>query len=219
MMVYHRLYWSLWLFSCFRQNFGQELQFPEPANGAVGESVVLAPVNPPSTSFLITQWFFNSTFIIAVVSGVTSVNSSYEGRVRFDINTLALELQNLTLNDSGIYRLETSTVGAALMKGETSLQVFEKISSVRLIDPEELLIEDDSSASITSEGTGSITSVEWMKDNSPLSPSNRIIFSPDNRSVSISPVQRSDSGEYQCTYRNPVSSETAKLSLIINCEC
>ncbi|XDV40087.1 hypothetical protein PO909_009232 [Leuciscus waleckii] len=218
MMVYHRLYWSLWLFSCFRQNFGQELQFPEPANGAVGESVVLAPVNPPSTSFLITQWFFNSTFIIAVASGVTSVNSSYEGRVRFDINTLALELQNLTLGDSGIYRLETTTVGAAL-KGETSLQVFEKISSVRLIDPEESLIEGDSSANITSEGTGSITSVEWMKDNSPLSPSNRIIFSPDNRSVSISPVQRSDSGEYQCTYRNPVSSETAKLSLIINCEC
>ncbi|KAF4103331.1 hypothetical protein G5714_016214 [Onychostoma macrolepis] len=55
-----------------------------------------------------------------------------------------------------------------------------------------------------------------MKDNSPLSPSNRISFSSDNRSVSISPVQRSDSGEYQCTYRNPVSSETTKLSLIIN---
>ncbi|KAL0172359.1 hypothetical protein M9458_032670, partial [Cirrhinus mrigala] len=43
-----------------------------------------------------------------------------------------------------------------------------------------------------------------------------IIFSSDNRSVSISPVQRSDSGEYQCTYSNPISSETVKLSLIIN---
>ncbi|KAL0172355.1 hypothetical protein M9458_032666, partial [Cirrhinus mrigala] len=56
----------------------------------------------------------------------------------------------------------------------------------------------------------------WMKDNSPLSPSDSIIFSSDNRSVSISPVQRSDSGEYQCTYSNPISSETVKLSLIIN---
>ncbi|XP_026083801.1 carcinoembryonic antigen-related cell adhesion molecule 20-like, partial [Carassius auratus] len=46
---------------------------------------------------------------------------------------------------------------------------------------------------------------------------NSIIFSSDNRSVSISPVQRSDSGEYQCTYRNPVSSQTAKpVRLIIN---
>ncbi|XP_073703900.1 cell adhesion molecule CEACAM20-like [Garra rufa] len=49
-----------------------------------------------------------------------------------------------------------------------------------------------------------------------VSPSNSIIFSSYNRSVSISPVQRSDSGEYQCIYTNPVSSGTAKLSLIIN---
>ncbi|XP_016122054.1 carcinoembryonic antigen-related cell adhesion molecule 20-like, partial [Sinocyclocheilus grahami] len=90
------------------------------------------------------------------------------------------------------------------------------ITNVRLIGPEDLLIEGESSANISSEGTGSITSVQWMKDNSPLSPSNSIIFSSDNRSVSISPVQRSDSGEYQCTYRNPAISETATLSLIIN---
>ncbi len=99
-----------------------------------------------------------------------------------------------------------------------SLVHTEIITNVRLIGPEETLIEGESSANISSEGTGSISSVQWMKDNSPLSPSNSIIFSSDNRSVSISPVQRSDSGEYQCTYRNPVSSETAKLSLIINCE-
>ncbi len=99
-----------------------------------------------------------------------------------------------------------------------SLNHTENITYVRLIGPEESLIEGESSANFSSEGTGNISSVQWMKDNSPLSPSNSIIFSSDNRSVSISPVQRSDSGEYQCTYRNPVSSGTEKLSLIINCE-
>ncbi|KAL0172353.1 hypothetical protein M9458_032664, partial [Cirrhinus mrigala] len=94
-----------------------------------------------------------------------------------------------------------------------------RITNVRLIGPEEPLIEGESSANIISDGTGIITSVQWMKDNSPLSPSNSIIFSSDNRSVSIRLVQRSDSGEYQCTYSNPISSGTAKLSLIINCEC
>ncbi|CAM4699584.1 unnamed protein product [Leuciscus chuanchicus] len=216
MMVSRRLYWTLWMLSCFGQYSGQDLPFPEPANGAVGESVVLAPVNPPSTSILTIHWAFTSTIIISVASGVTTVNPAYKDRVSFDINTLALELQNLTLGDSGIYTLSVTLAAGETLTGETSLQVFEKISNVRLIGPEELLIEGNSSANITSEGTGIITSVEWMKDNSPLSPSNRIIFSPDNRSVSISPVQRSDSGEYQCTYRNPASSETAKHSLIIN---
>ncbi|KAK7147557.1 hypothetical protein R3I94_010166 [Phoxinus phoxinus] len=216
MMVYYRLYWTLWMLSCFGQYFGQDLLFPAPANGAIGESVMLAPDNPPSISILITQWFFTTTDIISVTSGVTTVNTAYKGRVSFDSNTFALELRNLTLNDSGIYRLTVTPTAGRPLAGETKLQVFEKISNVRLTGPEELLIEGNSSANISSGGTGNITSVEWMKDNSPLSPSNRIIFSPDHRSVSISPVQRSDSGEYLCTYRNPVSSETAKLRLNIN---
>ncbi|XP_051574407.1 carcinoembryonic antigen-related cell adhesion molecule 20 isoform X2 [Myxocyprinus asiaticus] len=96
------------------------------------------------------------------------------------------------------------------------LFTIERVSGARLIGPTELLIEGESSANVISEGTGTITSVLWMKDNNPLSPSNNINFSSDNRSMLINPVRRSDSGEYQCTLRNPASSETAKLSLIIN---
>ncbi|XP_051722148.1 carcinoembryonic antigen-related cell adhesion molecule 20-like isoform X11 [Ctenopharyngodon idella] len=216
MMVSYRLYWTLWILSCFGQYLGQDLQIPEPPNKAEGDSVVFAPDSPPSTSIFITQWFFAATPIITVAHGVTTVNPAYEGRFRFDSNTLALTLQNLRLSDSGIYRLTVTTSAGETLTGETSLQVFENVSNVRLIGPEEPLIEGESSANITSEGTGTITSVQWMKDNSPLSPSNSIIFSADNRSLFISPVQRSDSGEYQCTYTNPVSSGTAKLSLIIN---
>uniref|UniRef100_A0A673IRF2 Ig-like domain-containing protein n=1 Tax=Sinocyclocheilus rhinocerous TaxID=307959 RepID=A0A673IRF2_9TELE len=190
--------------------------FSGQANGAVGGSVVFAPDNPPSTSFDTVQWHFGTTIILTAQSGSTVIASAYRDRVSFDRNTLALVLWNLRLDDSGIYRLTVVTSAGETLTGETSLQVFEKITNVRLIGPEDLLIEGESSANISSEGTGSITSVQWMKDNSPLSPSNSIIFSSDNRSVSISPVQRSDSGEYQCTYRNPISSETAKLSLIIN---
>ncbi|XP_067259918.1 carcinoembryonic antigen-related cell adhesion molecule 6-like [Chanodichthys erythropterus] len=216
MMVYYRLYWTLWMLSCFGQYSGQDLQFPEPANGAVGASVVLAPDNPPSTSILIAQWSFTSTLIVAFMSGVTTESPAYKGRIGFDRNTLALTLQNLRKNDSGIYKLSVTTTAGEILTGETSLQVIAKIYNVTLIGPDETLIEGESSANITSEGNGIIDSVQWMKDNSSLSPSNSIIFSPDFRSVSISPVQRSDSGEYQCTYSNPDSSETATYSLIIN---
>ncbi|XP_039541153.1 carcinoembryonic antigen-related cell adhesion molecule 20-like isoform X2 [Pimephales promelas] len=228
MMVYYRLYWTLWMLSCFGQYLCQVLQFSAPANGEVGKSVKLAPDNPPSsTSIRRTEWSFTSNLIIAAESGVTKIYDAYKGRVEFDINTQSLELQNLTLGDSGKYGLRVTTNAEDILIGETSLQVFvcgfvlslvytEKVSNVRLIGPKELLIEGKSSANITSMGTDTVNSVEWIKDNSPLSPSNRIIFSPDNRSVSISPVQKSDNGEYQCTYRNPFSSETAKLPLIIN---
>ncbi|XP_073703564.1 cell adhesion molecule CEACAM20-like [Garra rufa] len=215
-MVSHGLYWTLWMLSCFGQYLGEDLQFSELTNGAVGGSVVFAPDNLPSTSIDTVQWHFGTTIILTALPDSTIIASAYKDRVSLDINTLTLELRNLRLNDSGIYRLTVVTSAGNQLTGETSLQLFERISNVRLTGPEESLIEEESSANILSDGTGIITSVQWMKDNKPMSPSNSIIFSSDNRSVSISPVHRSDTGEYRCTYTNPVSSGTAKLSLIIN---
>ncbi|XP_050987554.1 carcinoembryonic antigen-related cell adhesion molecule 20-like [Labeo rohita] len=198
------------------QVFGDDLQFSEPAAGEVRGSVVFTPDNPPSTSINALQWQFGTTTILTALSDSTIIVPAYKDRVSFNRSTLALELRNLRLDDSGIYSLTVISSTGNQLRGETSLQVFENITNVRLIGPKKPLIEGKSSANIISRGTGSITSVQWMKDNSPLSPSNRIRISSDKRSLFISPVRRSDSGEYQCTYTNPVSSGTAKLSLIVN---
>ncbi|KAF4088393.1 hypothetical protein AMELA_G00082450, partial [Ameiurus melas] len=88
---------------------------------------------------------------------------------------------------------------------ETSLQVFEKISGAALTGPTDDLIEDVSSATLSCKASGTIYSAEWMKDNQKLSASDSITFSNDNRSVMISPVRKTDSGEYKCTLSNPIS--------------
>nr|XP_021322743.1 carcinoembryonic antigen-related cell adhesion molecule 20-like [Danio rerio]XP_021328632.1 carcinoembryonic antigen-related cell adhesion molecule 20-like [Danio rerio] len=196
-MVSRGLLWTLWIVACFGQSFGQDFQLPELTNGAIGESVELTPNNLPSEIDTVT-WQFGATFILSGNPDTASIVSAYKDKAGFDKNTLALELWNLKLEDAGSYVLFVLSSSGDQFRGET-----------------EPLIEGESSANITSKGDGPITSVQWMKDNSPLS-SSRIIFSSDNRSVSISPVERSDTGEYQCTYSNPVSSETAKLTLIIN---
>ncbi|XP_073728772.1 cell adhesion molecule CEACAM6-like [Misgurnus anguillicaudatus] len=169
------------------------------------ESIVLVPENPPFTSSQIKfiTWAFGAITIIVLDSGGYDVHPEYVGRVDLDTTTAALQLKNLTLNDSGTYKLTVAASNLQIHAGETSLKVYES------------LIEGKSSANITCEGSGHITSMEWMKDKNPLTPIN-ITFSSDNRSVLISPVIRSDSGEYQCTLRNPASSDTANLRLIIN---
>ncbi|XP_045071839.1 carcinoembryonic antigen-related cell adhesion molecule 6-like isoform X2 [Coregonus clupeaformis] len=48
-----------------------------------------------------------------------------------------------------------------------------------------------------------------MKDDHPLSSGDNIIISEVKRVLSINPVKRTDSGEYLCTVRNPVSSTNA----------
>ncbi|KAA0703160.1 Carcinoembryonic antigen-related cell adhesion molecule 5 [Triplophysa tibetana] len=195
---------------------GQCLQFPDSFDGALGESVVFAPDNPPLTSLenLIILWTFEKNPVFSLTPGGNIIPEAYRDRVTVDSTTLALNLMNLTLNDTGTYGLTVQS--GQIYTGTTSLLVYEKVTDTSLAGPEELLVEGKSIAKLTCEGNGTITSVQWMKDNDPLNPSDNIIFSSDNRSVSIYSVYRTDTGEYQCTLRNPVSSGTAKLSLIIN---
>ncbi|XP_073728142.1 cell adhesion molecule CEACAM6 isoform X2 [Misgurnus anguillicaudatus] len=195
---------------------GENLQFPE-FNGATGKSVVLVPEDPPyiSSQIISITWAFGVNTIILSNAAGTSISPEYIGRVNLNTTTAAIELKYLRLDDSGTYRLTVSTSDFQNYIGQTSLKVYETVSDTTLIGPQESLIEEESSANITCEGSGHITSMEWMKDKNPLTPIN-ITFSSDNRSVLISPVIRSDSGEYQCTLRNPFSSDTANLRLIIN---
>ncbi|XP_060776787.1 carcinoembryonic antigen-related cell adhesion molecule 20-like [Neoarius graeffei] len=92
----------------------------------------------------------------------------------------------------------------------------EKILGAEVIGPTDLLIENVSNATLSCNVSGPIHSAEWMKDNQKLSSSDRITFSNDNRSVMISPVRRSDSGVYQCTIGNAISSNNATYTMIVN---
>ncbi len=85
---------------------------------------MFSPDNPPSTSIDLIQWHFGTTIILTGQSDSTIIASAYRDRVSFDRNTLALQLQNLRLDDSGIYRLTVITSAGETLTGETSLQVF-----------------------------------------------------------------------------------------------
>ncbi|TRY95583.1 hypothetical protein DNTS_018366 [Danionella cerebrum] len=196
------------------------LQLPAETNGEVGGSVTFTPENLPSTEIAIIAWqaetLAGKSNIVSGSPDSPVISPGYTDRVVFDKNSLSLELLNLTPNDSGTYTFTVTSSGGSDLDARTSLNVYELISDMKLTGPEEELIEGESSATLTSRGSGNITSIEWMKDNTPLNPSENIIFSPDNRAVSISPVQRSDSGEYEVKYSNPVSSGTSTLRLTIN---
>ncbi|XP_076847357.1 cell adhesion molecule CEACAM5-like isoform X3 [Brachyhypopomus gauderio] len=128
-----------------------------------------------------------------------------------------LKLANIQTNQSGSYTC--LAYNSKSLRYSTSepfkITVLETISQVTLNDSAALLIEGSSYSNLTCDGSGTILTTKWMKDNKPLSPSNTIHFS-DDRTVTIGPVRRSDSGEYQCTLSNPVSSDTAKYILTVN---
>ncbi|XP_062322206.1 carcinoembryonic antigen-related cell adhesion molecule 1-like, partial [Osmerus eperlanus] len=140
---------------------------------------------------------------------------AYQSRVTLDISTGSLELRNLAMKDNGTYTVSIiPAVGSGLVES-TVLQVLEKVADVS-INPSSQPIIEGMSVHLTCAAAGSISTREWMKDGVPLSPSDRVSFSGDNKIVSISPVNKQDDGVYLCRVRNPVSSQDAKYNMTVN---
>nr|XP_046171792.1 carcinoembryonic antigen-related cell adhesion molecule 20-like [Oncorhynchus gorbuscha] len=90
------------------------------------------------------------------------------------------------------------------------------LSAATITSPPATLIAGISSTNLTCEAAGNISSIQWIKDGLPLSPSNNITFSAGNRTVYLSPVQDIDNGGYECLVSNPVSNRTASHNLTVN---
>ena len=58
----------------------------------------------------------------------------------------------------------------------------------------------------------------WTKDESPITNDSRIIFSVVNKVLTITNVNRNDSGEYRCVASNKLGNDTSKATQL-NVEC
>ena len=58
----------------------------------------------------------------------------------------------------------------------------------------------------------------WTKDESPITNDSRIIFSVVNKVLTITNVNRNDSGEYRCVASNKLGNDTSKAAQL-NVEC
>ncbi|KPP59955.1 carcinoembryonic antigen-related cell adhesion molecule 2-like, partial [Scleropages formosus] len=209
---------------------------PGPVIGAVGGSVTFPTSVDPTVApvFQTISWTFYNTFtklkstivtsavnpslsVIVMSNNKTTIGDGYAGRVSLNIATGCLQLRNLTLKDNGQYGVLMVSNGNVICDGNTTLNVYERISGVSINETRGELIADNSNATLNcSETSGTGIVREWLKGGQQLFPSNRITFSEDNTSVFFHPVQSDDNGLYQCRLTNPVSTGTATYRLIVN---
>ncbi|XP_076135970.1 cell adhesion molecule CEACAM6-like [Alosa pseudoharengus] len=199
---------------CLCQN---DLQVDAPPYGEAGQSVEFTITNPPPPPFFIVTWRLKGGNIVVNFNGAEEVpTDGYIGRVSVSNTTGSLELRQLTDNDTGIYTVSIQS-GSNTWEGEKSLtHVFERITTSPITSTGGTLIAGSSSVNLTCDAQGTFITREWTKDGTPLSPSNRITFYEDNRTLSISPVEKEDSGQYTCTVSNPVSSVSENHNLVVN---
>ena len=64
-----------------------------------------------------------------------------------------------------------------------------------------------------------LPTTSWTKDESPITNNSRISFSVVNRVLTITNVNRKDSGEYRCVSSNKLGNDTSKpAELNVKCE-
>ncbi|XP_051263032.1 carcinoembryonic antigen-related cell adhesion molecule 20-like [Dicentrarchus labrax] len=182
--------------------------------GAAGESVTFTTsVKPTGEPFLALTWSFNGIANVITSTSEDVVGQGYENRITLDKSTGSLVLRNLTEKDSGEYELIIIPHGAVQLQGAAKLEVQTKVSIPTIACPTENLIEGKTSVNLTCDADGFVSTRVWVKDGQPLVPGERYSFHDGNRVLSISPVNRTDTGEFLCKVSNDFSSATAKCAL------
>ena len=80
-------------------------------------------------------------------------------------------------------------------------------------------IEGDT-VTLSCNATGNpLPTISWTRNGSPVTASGRISFSDDKKQLTITNVNRTDSGEYRCVASNELGSDTSNASTVdIQCK-
>ncbi|XP_010901575.2 carcinoembryonic antigen-related cell adhesion molecule 5 [Esox lucius] len=98
-----------------------------------------------------------------------------------------------------------------------SITVIAAISGTNVTGLTTPLIAGNSTGNLTCRAAVGIADTTlWLKDDVPLNPSSRVVFSPDKSSVIINPLQKGDSGTYKCMLSNAISSDSVIFRMNIS---
>uniref|UniRef100_A0A673CNE8 Ig-like domain-containing protein n=1 Tax=Sphaeramia orbicularis TaxID=375764 RepID=A0A673CNE8_9TELE len=161
-------------------------------------------LKPTDGPFLALTWSFNGTINVITSATADVVGQGYENRIELDKATGSLTLRNLTEKDSGTYEVIIIPFGA----------VQTQMSKPTINCPTGNVIEGQASLNLTCKSDGAV-SRKWMKDGKPLVAGGKFNFYDGGRVLSISPVDRTDTGAFYCNVSNGVSFDTATCSITV----
>lgn len=180
-----------------------------PVSATVNDTVIFTTTLPPTEiPFLNVEWHFGTTRIIS--SRDNNITApEFVGRITLFISTGSLELRNVTLADSGEYRVNIIPQEGIGKAGSTRLNVYVPVSNVRVNVSSTDLVEFTSSVNLSCSSSGSPVSFVWLNGSSEVTAGDRVEITDGGTSMRIVSVTQYDQGPFQCYVSNPVSNDTS----------
>ncbi|XP_028985424.1 uncharacterized protein si:dkeyp-97a10.3 isoform X2 [Betta splendens] len=184
----------------------------DPVVVQTGTNAVFTVVTVPQV--LSMTWFYKGVTLGVWAGGAAVVNPVPQFLGRISITATQLQITGAQLQDAGNYTVTVTPIGTAALANSKSAQlgVFDPVNGVTLVASSVAVEGRNVSLSCTwTSGTNVI--VQWGLNGAAVAASARISIS--GGSLVINPAQRADAGAYTCTASNPVSAQTASLTLTV----
>ncbi|CDQ67146.1 unnamed protein product [Oncorhynchus mykiss] len=161
----------------------------------------------------------NITLTCSAQSSPAAVIQWIHNGVPLNVMGPKLVLANIAEAQSGNYSCMASNAKTLRYLESTTAKftVVEALSGTKITGPNGTLVAGNSTATLSCQArAGTAGTRVWLKNGVALSPSNRVVVSADKSCVTIKPVQKEDSGEYQCKLTNAVNTDSASLKIGVN---
>uniref|UniRef100_A0A8C4WF72 Ig-like domain-containing protein n=1 Tax=Gopherus evgoodei TaxID=1825980 RepID=A0A8C4WF72_9SAUR len=190
-----------------------------PPSPVVGGNVSLAP-QPPPQDFVLCSWYRSATAaetsrILTCFPHTPLVQQN--GPAHTGLETAgpgcALHITGLTLNDTGNYTVQIqspTSPGLGTVISPAPLCHPRPSDGALGISPRDEPVLENGTFTLRCNSSPSADTVLWLRDGASLVPSDRLVLSPDNRTLTVLGVTRDDAGAYQCEVRNPVSTKRSE---------
>ncbi|KAK1330135.1 hypothetical protein QTO34_010321 [Cnephaeus nilssonii] len=181
-----------------------------PPNAAQGKDVLLRVHNLPGNlgSF---NWYkgeivdSNLQILSYVIDTQTTIlGPAYSGRETIYPNG-SLLFQKVTLKNTGYYTLQATDKGFQTKQVTGQLHVYPVLPKPSITSNNSNPEEHKDPVVLMCEPQIQDTTYLWLINSQSLPASARLQLSKDNRTLTLLPVTRNDTGRYECETRNPVS--------------
>ncbi|XP_062395713.1 carcinoembryonic antigen-related cell adhesion molecule 5-like [Sardina pilchardus] len=173
----------------------------------VGENVTFRAI--PPTALPSGSWAVGDRVLVVTWLGEQqAVFPGHEGRARVNISSGDLHLSSVSVEDSGVYVLQSNDPS---LRANTSLTVLEPIANVTLTVRNTTLVEFTSAVRLTCLASGSSVSFQWVNGSSEVVRRMGVLLEDGNRTLIIQNVTRYDVGPFSCHVNNALGSATSHL--------
>ncbi|CAM9123784.1 unnamed protein product [Bubo scandiacus] len=120
-------------------------------------------------------------------------------------------IRQLRLNDSGTYTVAVRQPASA--SASASLVVYVPLTQPA-VTPDNATVTENDTVSLSCRSPPGTETVAWLHDGAPVAAGGRLSLSPDNRTLTVRPVQRGDAGAYACQVSNAISTNRSDAATV-----